>query len=449
MEEQSMDLSTALKRIRTVIQAALIVTGLLLFAPSRAQAFVQGQCGQTVTGNVTLNQDIVCAYSAVVTTQFGLRVGSDHTHIRLNGHSIKCFSATGYKNSCQGDADNSPNGCGLTCGIDTFGYSDVDIQGPGMIQGFTIGVFVYGGPLAGPSANNVKVKKVNITGPDGRSDISEPLAGPRPKSWGILVKNFVENSSSCPNWDKEDGHSHGVEVFGNAVDNHLEGVRLENASRVDVHQNFIHDNNDAGDETTDSLSVTIDPITGTVTNTATTLIRTPEESHGIVACGNTSNGDANNCVIGKAFRNNIHHNLVVDNGQNACGTCQTNHSTTTGPGHQAEGTENIDGGISLIGNAVKNDVHSNIVMGNNADGISIRNGATQNRINSNTSLMNTSTDAPYDPNTGQPTAPHFWDITLRDAPGNTINNNNRCLTQTNDAPIGVCNPYENTTWWQP
>jgi len=172
------------------------------------------------------------------------------------------------------------------------------------------------------------------------------------------------------------------------------------------------------------------------------------ESHGVIVCANDPSNPtrAFACTPGVSARNKLRNNLVVDNGQNSCsGTgCNTNP-----PGPEDESTEQIDGGLSLIGVANKNDVNNNIVIGNNGDGISLRNGADKNRINSNSSLMNTSTDAPYTA-TGQPVAPHFWDITFRGAGlNNTINSNNRCLTQTLDVPAAICGAGQNTTWWQP
>src|SRR2546427_845037 len=420
----------------------------------------------------------------------GLAVGAPNTTIFLNGFSIKCVdprpsgpdhpTVNSYKFSCQGDFQIS-GGFFADTGIDTCGFSNVQIKGPGMIQGFSVGVRMRGraptnttGPcgagaanLTGPSANNVKVQKLNVTGPDGLSDISDPLAGPRPKSFGILASNFIENPTTCPNWDSDDGHTHGNEIFGSSVENHVLGVALYNASRVNVHENFVHDNNSAGEST-----ICPDPMIPCVTNSGTTTtitdadtIITTEcgfgqkcESHGIVVCANFAPGDSRAfaCTTGVSRRNKIQNNLVVDNAQNSFGT-------STAPNQTTENTEQVDGGLSLIGNAVKNDVRNNTVLSNNGDGISVRNDADLNRFSSNTSLMNTSTDAPYctglnmPPNqgctaAGQPIAPHFWGLTFRGAGHNNIfNSSNRCLTQSPSSgwiPAGTCNPNDNTTWWQ-
>src|SRR6267142_3716244 len=402
------------------------------------------------SGDYVLNSDITCNDSTAII------VNADNVTIRLKGFSIRCWAPpitvphgdVTYKNSCQGSFyTGSDLGQHIKdCGVWTNGHSNVKIQGPGMIQGFGVGILLDGSGMqtcgamtaASPAASafNVKAQMINVTGPDGRSDISDPIAGPRPRSFGIIAVNFLENAGTCSKWDSDDDHTHGNEIFGSSVDNYTEGIALYNASRVDVHENFVHDNNDAGDSAVSS------PVCTTVLGITTCVITpvTTYESHGILVCANdTSNPNrASACTPGMSFRNKIRNNLIVDNGQNSCigSGCSTNNNT---PGPENDSTEQIDGGLSLIGVANKNDVTNNTVIGNNGDGISLRNGADMNRISSNSSLMNTSTDAPYTA-TGQPTMPHFWDITFRGAGANgmggnnIINSNNRCLTQTSDVP---------------
>jgi hypothetical protein len=430
------------------------------------------------SGDYVLNSDLTCSDSTAIV------VNVDNVTIRLKGFSIRCWAPPltlhgdlTYKNSCQGSFyTGSDLGQHIKdCGVWTKGHSNVNIQGPGMIQGFGIGILLDGGgtvscgspgasPSPSPSASNVKVQRINVTGPDGRSDVSDPIAGPRPRSFGIIAVNFIENASTCSKWDSDDGHVHGNEIFGNSVDNYTEGIALYNASRVDVHENFVHDNNNAGDNSVSVAPATVckDAFGNVITCPLLGTPVTTFESHGILVCANDPINPtrAFACTPGRSFRNKVRNNLIVDNGQNSCsGTgCSTTNNT---PGPEDESTEQIDGGLSLIGVANKNDVNNNTVIGNNGDGISLRNGADKNRINSNSSLMNTSTDSPYctgpnmPPNqgctaAGQPIVPHFWDITFRGAgPNNIINSNNRCLTQTLDVPAGVCGAGQNTTWWQP
>jgi parallel beta-helix repeat protein len=109
-----------------------------------------------------------------------------------------------------------------------------------------------------------------------------------------------------------------------------------------------------------------------------------------------------------------------------------------------------DGGITLTGSNVRqNKVHGNIVIGNNGDGISVRDDASLNQIEKNSANYNTSTDAQggYLAN-GDPAAPFFWDIAFRNAPSNTVKPDNRCLTQSPSVtPANVCGPDENATWF--
>ena len=474
------------RAIAVVGRATVVVAVLILGTPAAHATGVTyptlcNNGGVPVSGKVVLTQDIICMDIGAGNVN-GLTVGAPNTTIFLNGFSIKCVdprpsgpdhpTVNSYKFSCQGDFQIS-GGFFADTGIDTCGFSNVQIKGAGMIQGFSVGVRMRGraptnttGPcgagaanLTGPSANNVKVQKLNVTGPDGLSDISDPLAGPRPKSFGILASNFIESPTTCSSWDSDDGHTHGNEIFGSSVENHVLGIALYNASRVNVHENFVHDNNSGGESTICPIGITCVTNTGTTTTiTDGDTIITTEcgfgqkcESHGIVVCANFASGDSRAfaCTTGVSFRNKIQNNLVVDNAQNSFGT-------STAPAKTNETNEQVDGGLSLIGNALKNDVRNNTVLSNNGDGISVRNDADLNRFSSNTSLMNstTQTTCVFDPIANTTTCtPHFWDLTFRGAGLNNIfNSSNRCLTQSPSSgaiPTGTCNPNENTTWWQP
>src|SRR5207244_3754124 len=217
---------------------------LLSGSPAKASTVI-ATCGTNITspGDYVLNSDITCNDANIDTNAgaypgylYAITVNADNVTIRLKGFSIRCSSVNpmAYKMSCQGLTKTDSNGGEHLAarGIQTNGRSNVKIQGPGMVQGFGIGVLLCGSPgglpacgaPVTPSAHDVKVTKINVTGPDGRSDISDPIAGPRPRSFGIIAKEFIESPSTCPNWDSDDGHTHGNEIFGNSVDNHTEGI---------------------------------------------------------------------------------------------------------------------------------------------------------------------------------------------------------------------------------
>src|SRR5439155_8632195 len=199
------------------------------------------------------------------------------------------------------------------------------------------------------------------------------------------------------------------------------------------HENFVHDNNSAGESTIcpNGICVTNSGTTTTITD-GDTIISTECgfgqkcESHGIVVCANfppPNDSAAFACTQGVSFRNKIQNNLVVDNAQNSFGT-------STAPTATNEKTEQVDGGLSLIGNALKNDVRNNTVLSNNGDGISVRNDADLNRFSSNTSLMNSTTQSCVVVGLTTTCTPRFWDLTFRGGGlNNSFNSSNRCLTQ--------------------
>lgn len=163
-----------------------------------------------------------------------------------------------------------------------------------------------------------------------------------------------------------------VNIHGNETENHTAGIRLVNADCVNVGHNWAHDNNS-------------DPV----------------QCFGILAT-NSSN-------------NNFNNNLVEFNGENL-------------------GT---DGGIMITGlGSANNTVTHNDVSNNFGDGISLRDKANNNTINSNTAKSNTD---------GR--LRNFADLTARDAgAGNLWDPDNICNNQfsigANPIPAGVCNAGE-------
>src|SRR5690242_17304345 len=137
------------------------------------------QCGDTVSGNVTLMSDLVCV------NQSGLKVSADNTFIHLNGHSIVCTGA-GFAGSCQ-DPVGGPIS-GLPVGIFSLNHDHVVVEGPGKIEGFAYGVELDGG-------KGLSVHQVSITGP------AVPLSqNQRGLAIGIFMRNIGcrDNSPFTP-----------------------------------------------------------------------------------------------------------------------------------------------------------------------------------------------------------------------------------------------------------
>ena len=166
----------------------------------------------------------------------------------------------------------------------------------------------------------------------------------------------------------------------NDLSNHNQGIAI-NGSCVSVVQNRTHDNNSNG-------SV---------------------PSNGILI-----NGGSNNVVRGNEVYNN---------------------------GDRVDSTEQ-DGGVTLRNRANQNHVLNNKVTENFGDGISVRSGSFDNKMDDNTMLFNG----------GPLSGSLFYDAAGRGAPGgrpgseplNEWNQNNRCLTQNEEVPPGTCSPDEAT-----
>ena len=164
----------------------------------------------------------------------------------------------------------------------------------------------------------------------------------------------------------------------NDLSNHNQGIAI-NGSCVSVVQNRAHDNNSNG----------------------------AVPSNGILI-----NGGANNVLRG---------NEVFKNGDLVDSTEQ-------------------DGGVTLRNRANQNHVTNNEVTDNFGDGISVRTGSFDNKIDNNLMLFNGGLGA----------GTLFFDAAGRGAPGgppgseplNQWNQNNRCVTQNEEVPPGTCAPDE-------
>src|SRR2546422_6808256 len=131
------------RAIAVVGRATLVVAVLIVGAPAAHADGVTyptmcNNLGVPVSGKVVLTQDIICTDLLGAGNVNGLTVGAPNTTIFLNGFSIKCFdprpsgpfpTVNSYKFSCQGDFQTSSPFFADT-GIDTCGFSNVQIKGP-------------------------------------------------------------------------------------------------------------------------------------------------------------------------------------------------------------------------------------------------------------------------------------------------------------------------------
>jgi hypothetical protein len=123
--------------------ALMLAAAAFLIAGGTASAKTSSgpNCGDTVSGVVTLQSDLFCPGGG------GLIVGSDFTTINLNGHKIVCIN------------DSLP--CASDSGIYTE-YNQTTVMGPGTVSGFDTNVDMEGdtglvqnlSTNAGPSASS-------------------------------------------------------------------------------------------------------------------------------------------------------------------------------------------------------------------------------------------------------------------------------------------------------
>jgi len=252
---------------------ALIVLAIALF-PALACA---ANCGDSVSGNVTLNNDLNCSGP-------GLIVVGDHTTINLNGFTISC-TGIGFASSCQ----QSPGPVGIL----STGFEDVSVVGPGTITGFHVGVRLFG-----PA--KLRVEGVTVTGP-AAPDIQ---TNDRELAVGVLIGQA--NCAASP------GNSPSAVVSNNDISNHTQGVQLSSASCVKVMSNTIHDNNGTSDahgiDVINSANNTIQSNT-LYANGANNPLGNPDSGITLVLAGSTGNVVKNNTVL-----NNCGNGIVAFNG---------------------------------------------------------------------------------------------------------------------------------------
>ena len=252
---------------------ALIVLAIALFPALACAAY----CGDSVSGNVTLTNDLNCSGP-------GLIVVGDHTTINLNGFTISCTGG-GFAGSCQ--QLNGP------VGILSTSFEDVSVVGPGTITGFHVSV-----RLLGPS--KLHVDGVTVTGP-AAPDI---LTNTRGLAVGVVIGQA--NCAASP------GNSPSAVVSNNDISNHTQGVQLSSASCVKVMSNTIHDNNGVGDahgiDLIGSANNTIQDNT-LYANGANNQFGNPDSGITLGLAASTGNVVKNNTVL-----NNCGHGIVAFNG---------------------------------------------------------------------------------------------------------------------------------------
>jgi parallel beta-helix repeat protein len=241
-------------------------------------------CGDTLFVDTALTADLNCT-----DVTGGLTIGAIDVELDLNGWNLNCTGA-GYLGSCQGTG---------TIGVDQNGQTGMTVTGPSSINGFEVGVLV--------DATGANVKDLLITGPAD----PDPAPNPRPSAQGILV-----TSIECP-----DDFDTTVNIHGNEIENHREGVALFSANCVNIHQNVIHANNS-------------DPV----------------ECSGI--------------LLVNSDNNKIHANTVFDNGENAGADGGILlYSSDTNKIFRNDVSNNNGAGISLRSGSTGNAVDHNQVTG--------------------------------------------------------------------------------------
>jgi hypothetical protein len=278
---------------------ALLPLLALAIYPSLANATVN--CGDFVSGNVTLTHDLNCSST-------GLTVAASFTHINLNGHTISC-SGSGYQSSCQIN--------GGPVGIAGFHHDFVAITGPGAIRGFAVGIALQSGL-------GFLITNVTVTGPP-QTDV---IHHPRPQETvGIAIGNAGCFFALAP--------IPSAVLRSNDVSNHNMGIQLSQTGCAVVLENTVHDNNGPADS--HGIDV-IDTSNSTINrnmvhaNGGNSSVGNPDS--GITLLGSTSSGNTvvnntvlNNCGNGivafnSAQNNNIVHNVARFNATSLLPQCR-------------------------------------------------------------------------------------------------------------------------------
>ncbi len=264
---------------------SLTVAFLLSVVPGFCQ--YSALCGQTVTSDVVLTETMTCSL------RDGLIVGADGITINLNGQTIQCWGAYDVP-GCQ--YVDGPTG------INTNGFSNVKIVGPGTIQGFHTGVRIPGGA-------RISVRDVKMDGPSGWAWAQAVRNG----ATGILIQN-----TACPT----------TVIDGNTVLNHQTGVKLETAQCVKLAHNTMQYNSSITGEShgihavnSGDLTITVNQVKENGLNIHTYAggglfdggITVEGTLAGVAGSRITQNYVAQNCGDGISTRNAAADNTIANN----------------------------------------------------------------------------------------------------------------------------------------
>jgi hypothetical protein len=272
----------------------LAVAALLVSSPVYAL-----NCGDTVSGNVTLTANLNCSGP-------GLIVGASNTLIDLNGFTMSCTNAGGqYMGSCQNSTLTPAPPPLSVVGIKSLGFNNVSVRGPGTITGFGVGVELAAG-------TGLHVNGVTITGPKESVDFLPK----RMNAVGVVVgQTKCSPPTLAPVWS--------ATVEFNDISNHMMGVQLTNTSCVLVSGNTIHDNagsygDSHGIDVIGSSYNTIS--TNTVTRNGANLGIIGGVDGGIMLLNSATTGNqvvnnnvSGNCGDGITTRNGAQDNNIVLN----------------------------------------------------------------------------------------------------------------------------------------
>jgi len=269
------------------------------------------QCGDTVSGVVTLNADLVC------NNLNGLNIGADNTTINLNGHTISCIGA-GFNNSCQyvdGAANISPR-----AGIYSANRNGVTIAGPGTISGFLYDVYLYKG-------TGHTVHGITATGPATKLPSNHR---------GLAIGIFVNGAVCGPVNPLTGAQGTSANIYANNVQNQQDGISIADTNCAQVLRNT------------------------TVNNSAAA-----GSSHGINVSGGGHNNISGNTVsqngLNRAFDGGIHITYTNSGMINP---------TTTNSVSSNIVQNNCGNGIAAENHATNNNIFVNTVKfnGNSAQG---------------------------------------------------------------------------------
>ena len=192
---------------RSAFLGGLVVFVSLAFHVSSVQAD-QARCGQVLTGNITLTNDLVaCAGD-------GLVIGAGGITVDLNGHLVQ--------------------GTGLGVGVRNPGHHGVTIRG-GTIRNFDHGVLLQAGSqgntVAGISFDQTELSAVQLGDADGNQVRDSHVSGFSGAAFhlaGGSSSNFVGRNTVAA------GNGEAIVVEGGSDHNRLEGNALSGSSDVGI-----------------------------------------------------------------------------------------------------------------------------------------------------------------------------------------------------------------------